>query len=256
MGLKDSLTPDPRELPPEVDEVDQSEPQDEIEPGTEPEEPVETDPAAEEPAGDEEPGADEPVHEEEPEDAPPESPKEPKPVEGETPREKAMRLEIARLKRERREGVEKPREMPPVPETPVEETPETVTRTEAMVLNSMQDDALQSFLDEHPIYKSDDKLWNSFLAEFKDRRSMAAIAKEQGKPVTRSMIRERLNSIHRSVVGVTNTEEQARKRARTTARAAIAVRQSQGGAPSSTGKQKTESVLPRKSGISTWVTKK
>lgn len=240
MSLKDVLTPTPVEDPKNEEETVE-----------EPVEPVEVDPPAEPEEAPVEEAPTEPTVPTEEVDA-----EEPKPVEGETSRERALRLEVARLKQEKREAALKPREIPNLDVKPEEDdTEETITRAEALVLNSMQDEAFDAFLTDHPIYRSDDKKWEAFLAEFNDRRSITSLAKKQGKTVNKGMFKTRLESVHRSIFGANDPDAEARKRAATSTRAAIALRQSQGGSPGSM-QSKPASLLPKPSGISTWVTKK
>lgn len=244
MSLKDVFTPDPVEDPKNEEEVEPVEPVEPVEEPTEPEAPAEEAPETD-PEGVDEPEA--------PKD---DEPAEPKPVEGETSRERALRQEVERLKREKREADLKPREIPNLDvKTEDDDTEETVTRAEALVLNSMQDEAFDAFLAEHPIYRRDDKKWEAFLAEFNDRRSIMSLAKKQGKTVNKGMFKSRLESVHRSIFGGNDPDAEAKKRAAVSSRAAIALRQSQGGSPG-TSTPKPISLLPKPSGISTWVTKK
>jgi len=240
MSLKDILTPDPVENP-KIEEEEIAEPVIPVEPELVSEAPTEEAEAIEEQVT--------PTEED--------VSVEPKPVEGETARERALRLEVESLRREKREALMKPREIPSLDIKQEEESEEeeTVTRAEALVLNSMQNDAFDAFLTQHPVYRSDDKKWEAFLAEFSDRRSITSLAQKQGKTVNKAMFTARLESVHRSIFGGNDPDVEAKKRASSSARSAIALRQSQGGSPG-TSEPKKESLLPKPSGISTWVTKK
>lgn len=241
-GLKDTLIPDPAAESQKIEEEETASVEEQDEPAEPVEEPSQED-LDESPTEEVEKPADEE--------------KQPKPVEGETARERALRKEVEELKRERREAQLKPREVPVLSVKAEDtETEETVTRGEAIILNSLQDEAFEAFLAEHPIYRSDDKKWEAFLAEYKDRKSIVSVAKEQGKSPSKSMFKTRLESIHRSIFGGNDPDAEAQKRAKTSTRAAIALRQSQGGSPSSNTAPKAPSLLPKPSGISTWVSKK
>jgi len=237
MALKEALTPDPNEVDVTQDEV--------------PEETEVTEAEVEQTEG-EQPTAETPVEEaEEPVEESTEEAPAPKPVAGESERERALRLEVQRLKGELRS---KERDIPSVPVKPEEEDDEAVGKAEALFLNSLQEDAFQSFLDEHPAYRKDDKLWDKFLVEYNDRRPVHALAKKQGKTVNRRMIKERLDSIHRSVLGDTSIDTETRKMLQTKAKASVHANQSTGGAPASV-QPKKKIFIRRITGISSWATK-
>ena len=112
------------------------------------------------------------------------APSQPKPVEGETPRERALRLEVQRLKGQRREAKlaeEKKPEVDRMKELEEDYTPEELTKMEraidvlatkagytkqSVVQQNAANDTLQDFLDENTEYAPqndvEDVHWNAF----------------------------------------------------------------------------------------------
>jgi len=181
-----------------------------------------------------------------------------KDVEGETPRERALRQELARVKKQNREA----RRLSPLEAKATEEEEEeqaTVTRSEAIVYNSFQDNALAEFLESHPAYAENDEAWGAFMAEFEDRVPLVEWARRKKQPLTEKLIKERLESIHRSLGSDAQTAKEEGKRELLKAQSAAAVMSagsSTGGkAPEPTNKPKPL-FTKRDNSLSSWITKK
>lgn len=143
-----------------------------------------------------------------------------KDVQGETPRERALRYEVTRLKRERREAQTKnliPKEDEVVDEKSMEELKELgysedeVKNLEKVIdtlatkkgyvkkdqtFQSMANDTLETFISEHSEYSpendKDDLRWNRFLQVLKGDYNL------KGK--TQSQISSIFNKVHRDIV--------------------------------------------------------
>lgn len=167
----------------------------------------------------------------------------------ETPRERALRKEVERLRRERREA----RELKQVTDEPKETVP--VSSTEAVLYNSIQQDALDQFLEKHPEYNENEKLWGEFVKEFEDRVPLVEVARRTKVPLTRRLVLERLNSIH-NVINVSGKELGKKELLKTQKLAKIA---SAGNTAGERAKQPTKprrSIIPTKqSGLDSWLTK-
>lgn len=187
-----------------------------------------------------------------------ETPKEgePAPVENETPRERALRQEVTRLKKERREA----RRLIPVEKTKADDDEadqQPVTKSEATLYNAFQQEALDDFLDEHPEYGENDETWSAFMAEFEDRLPMVEWAEKKKIPLTKKLIRERLKSIHRALGSdITRAKEEGKKELLKTQSAAqiAAAGSARGVRHDIEGKAPRKRILPKKqSGFSSWV---
>ena len=175
-----------------------------------------------------------------------------KDVEGETPRERALRLEVTRLKAERRET----RSLNLVKGEEGDE-PEAVSKAEAIVLNAFQKEAFDEFLEKYPQYETDDSAWEKFMGEFGDRMPILDTARRNKVPVTKKLIRERLENVHRAIgLDMTSAMEDG-KRDLLKAQAAAKV----AGTGFAGGEQApTQTVIPRKrvlpktkGGLASWV---
>ena len=180
-----------------------------------------------------------------------------KQVEGETPKERALREEVTRLKKERREA----RQLTPLEskadDEPVEEVP--VTKSEALVYNSFQQEALDEFLEAHPHYNEDEEGWKLFMAENGDRVPLVDYAKKKGIPLTKKLIRERLESVHRALgADVQGAKEEGKKELLRTQSAAAVMTASNKGGERAPEKQPVKRTLFKKSSndMSYWITKK
>lgn len=116
-------------------------------------------------------------------------------VGGETPRERALRLEVTRLKAQRRQA----RSLDLVKGEDVGDELVSVSKAEAIVLNAFQQDAFDEFLEKYPEYNNNDEAWDMFMEEFSDRIPVTTLAKRKGVPVTKKFIREHLEKIHGSL---------------------------------------------------------
>lgn len=181
-----------------------------------------------------------------------------KDVEGETPKERALREEVTRLKKERREA----RQLVPLEskadDEPIDEV--QVTKSEALVYNSFQQEALDEFLEAHPHYNDDEDQWKSFMAENEDRVPLVDYAKKKGVPLTKKLIRERLDSIHRALgADVQGAKEEGKKELlRTQSAAQIMAAGSKGGHEVQPEKQPVKQNRFKKSdtGLESWLSKK
>lgn len=142
---------------------------------------------------------------------------EPKPVEGETPKERALRKEVERLRKEKRDSMKEqlfvPKEEPIKQDVSLEEfDPAEVEKLDkilaargyvkkdqiaAQTYNEVRDSELDTFLTLHPEYSADnDKdnlLWNQFLEEL-------AIYAKPANPKQYKVLFER---VHKNIVGDT-----------------------------------------------------
>ena len=180
-----------------------------------------------------------------------------KDVDGETPKERALRDEITRLKKERREA----RQLTPLEskadDEPVEEV--LVTKSEALVYNSFQQEALDEFLEDHPHYNEDEDGWKSFLAENEERVPLVDYAKKKGVPLTKKLIRERLESVHRALgADVQGAKEEGKKELLRTQTAAQIMAASSKNGEVPPPKQPVKRSLFKKTSndMSSWITKK
>lgn len=178
-------------------------------------------------------------------------------VDGETPKERALRAEVTRLKKERREA----RQLTPL-ESKTEDEPDEqvpVTRSEAVIFNSFQQEALDEFLEAHPSYNEDEDGWKSFLDEYTDRVPMVDYAKKKGVPLTKKLIRERLDSIHRALgTDVQGAKEEGKKELlRTQSAAAVMAAGNKGGEVQPEKQPAKRSLFKKQSNdMSSWITKK
>lgn len=117
-----------------------------------------------------------------------------KEVVGETERERALRAEVTRLKKQRREFK---RELSPV--LSKDDKDESLSKAEALVVNSLQQEALDEFIAQHPEYSESDKVWQQFMTEFDDRVPISELAKRKNVAVTKSLVMDRLRSIHSAI---------------------------------------------------------
>lgn len=180
-----------------------------------------------------------------------------KDVEGETSKERALREEVTRLKKERREA----RQLTPLESKADDEPTDTVlvTKSEAIVYNSFQQEALDEFLTAHPHYNEDEKEWKAFIAENEDRVPLVDFAKRKGVPLTKKLIRERLDSIHRALgADVQGAKEEGKKELLRTQSAAQVMAAGNAGGEVQPDKQPVKQNRFKKSsnGLDSWITKK
>uniref|UniRef100_A0A6M3Y3Z8 Uncharacterized protein n=1 Tax=viral metagenome TaxID=1070528 RepID=A0A6M3Y3Z8_9ZZZZ len=178
-----------------------------------------------------------------------------KDVPDETPRERALRAELKRVKKERSEFK---RELAPV--SSKEEKDDAVSKAEAIVINSLQQEALEDFLAENPEYNTNDKLWNQFMDEFKDRASIMDAAKRKNISITKSFVKDRLNSIHRSFgTEATGAKEEGKAELlRSQSQAAVAASVKKGQSVDTEGSAPRKRILPdpnKTTGFKSWVKK-
>lgn len=110
--------------------------------------------------------------------------------------------EIERLKAEKREI----RAFAPMPEQDT-----AYSKAELRVFESLRDDAFQEFLETNPQYKENETTWQKFLSEYQDRVSELEYAKRKKVPVTKRLFKERLESIHKALVGSDVIKEEGKK---------------------------------------------
>lgn len=178
-----------------------------------------------------------------------------KDVEGETPRERALRLEITKLKAERRQA----RSLDLVKGEDDEE-PATVTKAEAVLLNAFQQEAFDEFIEKYPQYSSNDDAWDKFMGEFNDRKNIVDFAKSKNTPITKKLIRERLESVHRSVgLDMSSAMEDGKREVlKAQAAARIAGTGMGSGEVANKGEQPVKRSLFKKTdnSLNSWLTKK
>jgi len=176
-----------------------------------------------------------------------------KDVVGESERERALRKEVTRLKKERREFK---RELSPVPSAADKD--ESLSKAEALVVNSLQQEALDKFINQHPEYRDSDKVWQAFMSEFDDRVPISEVAKRKGTTVTKSLVTDRLRSIHNAVGKDTDNakEEGKSELLQTQSQAAIAASVATGQAVDNSAPVTRKRILPDPSkpkGFASWV---
>lgn len=130
-----------------------------------------------------------------------------------TLREQALLKEVERLRAKNKEaGIEekKDRELEPLT-PPAGESTQEITKGEAVLYNSWQQEVLDEFLEQNPQYAKSDAQWQKFQSEFHDRISLIEAAKRANRPLTKRFIRERLESIHRAIKDDASVREEAKK---------------------------------------------
>lgn len=138
-----------------------------------------------------------------------------------------------------------------------DDKPESFTKAEVRVFESLRDDAFQEFLEVNPQYKDNDELWGKFLDEYQDRVSELTFAQKKKMPVTKRLFKERLESVHKSIGGSLSNPKEEGKKELLQAQSAAQIM----GAASGTGEQvdlgkqpERQRLLPKKgNGFADWV---
>ena len=176
-------------------------------------------------------------------------------------RERALLKEVTRLKAERRATAVETNlgEFTSTAEDSEEEEME-VTRAEARLFTAWRNEALEELLEKYPQYKTDSRSWERFTKEYSDRVPELIIAKRDKIPVTKTLFKERLERVHRSLEdGSVKAREEGKKELLKAQSAAVVM--SAGAHKSSQTDQeksapKKKILIQNKGGFESWINKK
>jgi len=177
-------------------------------------------------------------------------------------RERALLKEITRLKADRRESAVKIDlgEITPTVTEPEEEEKAEVTPAEARLFTAWRQEALEELIEKHPQYKTDPKLWERFTQEYSERLPELVWAKRNKVSVNKSLFKERLERVHKSISDGTDSAREEGKKELLKAQSAASVMGAaavKGTQSSSKKPAQKKRILPRKvGGFESWITKK
>ena len=175
-----------------------------------------------------------------------------------TPRERALLRELSRVKQLNRAAVVEPKLGGIVPNAEDEAPKAKITPALAAVYTAWRDEALEEFVEKHPKYKTDPKLWERFSREYSELVPEIVHAERNKIPVTKALFKERIRKVHRSLgEDVSNEREEGKKELlkAQSAAAIMASGASKGSMPGAKAAPK-KTLFPRNaSGFDAWKTK-
>jgi len=183
------------------------------------------------------------------------------PTESVSERESALLKEISRLRASKREESFTTHldEIPPTVEEAQEETME-VTPAEARLFTAWRNEALEELFEKYPKYRTDARAWENFVKEYSDRVPELTVAKRNKTSVTKSLFRERMERVHRSLEDGSSSAREEGKKELLKAQSAASVMgagAAKGSQPNPEAPAQRKHLLPKKSGgFESWITKK